>query len=101
MELAGAGVHCDLPEPTMISKVGCVALGVHASDRLSAGTTQIVTGRATDFFAFKAGSELATRMGVSNAVVQVTGLATKFAVPLSTASLYSAFRVSSVRGREE
>ena len=36
-------------------------------------------------------------MGASHAVGQVIGLATEFAVPLSTASLYNAFRVSSVR----
>jgi hypothetical protein len=97
IELAGAGVLCALPEPTMISKVGCVAMGVHASDQLSAGTTQIVTGRATDSFAFKAGTEVTTRMGASHAGGQVIGLATEFAVPLATASLYNAFRVSSVR----
>lgn len=97
IELAGAGVLCALPDPTMISKAGCIAMGVHAADQLSAATTQVVTGQATDSFAFKAGSATAEALGASHAAGQVIGLATEFAVPLSTASLYNALRVSSVR----
>jgi hypothetical protein len=97
IELGGAGVLCAIPEPTMISKVGCVALGVHAADQLAAGAHQIVTGRETDSYAFKAGMSAAEVMGASRTTGQVVGLAAEFAVPLSTASLYNAFRVSSVR----
>lgn len=95
IELAGAGVLCAIPEP--ISKVGCVAMGVHASDQLSAASTQILTGQQTDSFAFKAGTSVAESVGASEGTGQVIGLAMEFAVPLSTASLYNAFRVSSVR----
>jgi len=97
VELACSGVLCAVPEPTMITKIGCVAMGVHASDQLSAGATQLLTGKETDSFAFKAGSSAAEALGTSKSAGQVIGLATEFAVPLSTASLYSAFRVSSVR----
>lgn len=97
IELAGSGVLCALPEPTMISKVGCVAMGVHASDQLSAASTQIVTGQQTDSYAFKAGATAAEALGASRATGQVIGLATEFVVPLTTASMYNAFRVSSVR----
>jgi len=97
IELAGAGVLCALPEPTMISKAGCVAMGVHAADQMSAATTQIITGRETSSYAFKAGANAAEILGASRSTGQVIGLATEFAVPLSTASLYSAFRTSSIR----
>lgn len=97
VELAGAGVLCALPEPTLISKAGCVAMGVHASDQLSAASTQILTGKQTDSLAFKGGASVAKSFGASNDAGQVIGLAMEFAVPLSTASLYNAFRVSSVR----
>ncbi len=97
IELAGSGVLCALPEPTMISKVGCVAMGVHASDQLSAASTQIVTGKQTDSYAFKAGATAAEALGASRTTGQVIGLATEFFVPITTASLYNAFRVSSVR----
>ncbi|WP_459200229.1 RNase A-like domain-containing protein [Pseudomonas tremae] len=97
IELAGSGVLCALPEPTMISKVGCVAMGVHASDQLSAASTQIVTGKQTDSYAFKAGMTAAEALGASRETGQVIGLATEFVVPLTTASMYNAFRVSSVR----
>lgn len=97
VELAGAGVLCAVPEPTLISKVGCVAMAVHAADQLSAASTQILTGRPSEPFAFKAGNNAARSLGASSGTAEVIGLATEFAVPLSTASLYNAFRVSSVR----
>ncbi|OQR32538.1 hypothetical protein BWR59_11255 [Pseudomonas sp. Bc-h] len=97
IELAGAGVLCAIPEPTMISKVGCVALGVHAADQLAAGAHQLVTGKETDSYAFRAGMSAAEVMGASRTTGQVVALAAEFAVPLSTASLYNAFRISSVR----
>ena len=97
IELAGAGVLCALPEPTMISKAGCIAMGVHASDQLSAASTQIMTGKETDSYAFKAGATAAEAVGASRSTGQVIGLATEFVVPLSTASIYNAFRASSVR----
>lgn len=97
IELAGSGVLCAVPEPTMISKLGCVAMGVHASDQLSAASTQLFTGKQTDSYAFKAGATAAEALGASRMTGQVIGLATEFAVPLTTASLYNAFRVSSVR----
>jgi hypothetical protein len=97
IELGGAGVLCAIPEPTMISKAGCIAMGIHASDQLAAGAHQLVTAKETDSYAFKAGMTAAEVMGASRATGQVVGLAAEFAVPLSTASLYNAFRVSSVR----
>lgn len=97
IELGGAGVLCAVPEPTMITKVGCVAMGLHAADQMAAGAHQLVTARETDSYAFKAGMTAAEVMGASRASGQVVGLAAEFAVPLSTASLYNAFRVSSVR----
>ena len=97
VELAGAGVLCAVPEPTMVTKVACIAVGVHASDQLSAGTSQLVFGRETESFAFKAGVSVAELVGASHEAGQVIGLATEFAVPISTASIYNAFRVSSIR----
>lgn len=97
VELAGAGVLCAAPDPTMITKVGCVAMGVQASDQLAAGATQLLTGEETNSYAFKAGSTAAEALGASRSTGQIIGLATEFVVPLSTASLYNAFRVSSVR----
>ncbi|WP_296178188.1 hypothetical protein [Pseudomonas sp. UBA1879] len=96
VELAGSRVLCAAPEP-FFTKIGCVAMGVHGSDQASAGMHQLVTGKATDSFAFKIGASTAGGIGASRTTARVVGLATEFAVPLSTASLYNAFRVSSVR----
>src|SRR5215204_1525673 len=42
-ELAGGGVLCLAPEPTMASKVGCVVFGVHGADTTAAGARQVLT----------------------------------------------------------
>lgn len=97
VELAGSGVLCALPEPTMISKVGCVAMGVHAADQLAAASNQIITGQETNSYAFRAGATAAEALGASRSTGQVIGLATEFVVPLTTASMYNAFRVSTIR----
>ncbi|WP_268799798.1 RNase A-like domain-containing protein [Pseudomonas huanghezhanensis] len=98
VELAGASALCVTPDPTLLTKVGCVAMGVHGADQSSAGLTQIITGSPTDSFAFKTGSSIARSMGASDGVRQFAGLSTEFAIPLATASLFNAFRVSSVQG---
>lgn len=97
IELAGAGLLCGAPDPTLVTKVACAAMGLHGADQSSAGMHQLVTGRSTDSYAFKIGASTAGMMGASATTARVIGLASEFAVPLSTASLYSAFRVSSVR----
>lgn len=58
VELAGSRVLCAAPEP-FFTKIGCVAMGVHGSDQASAGMHQLVTGKATDSFAFKIGASTA------------------------------------------
>ena len=80
VELAGAGVLCKAPEP-FFTKIGCVAVGVHGSDQASAGMHQLVTGRATDSYAFKIGASAAGGMGASPTTARLVGLATEFAVP--------------------
>jgi hypothetical protein len=37
LEMAGAAALCVAPEPTGLSKLGCVAFGVHGSDTAAAG----------------------------------------------------------------
>jgi hypothetical protein len=81
----------------MISKLGCVALGVHASDQLAAATHQVMTGEETNSYSYKGGASVAEMIGASQKTGQVIGLATEFMVPLSAATLYNAFRVSSIR----
>ena len=97
IELGGAGVLCAIPEPTMITKVGCAAMGIHAADQLAAGSAQLLTGLTVDSYAYKSGQAMANGLGASAQVGQGMGLAMEFAVPLSVANLYNAFRVSSIR----
>ncbi|WP_242455707.1 hypothetical protein [Pantoea agglomerans] len=47
-EIFGAGVLCIVPEPTMITKAGCVVVGAHSLDTLNASLKQVWTGRKTE-----------------------------------------------------
>ncbi|EDZ99006.1 conserved hypothetical protein [Burkholderia sp. H160] len=43
LEMVGAGALCVVPDPTMVSKAGCVVFGVHGSDTGAAGLRQLWT----------------------------------------------------------
>lgn len=45
VEMFGAGVLCAVPEPTTLSKIGCVVVGVHSLDTVQASARQVWTGR--------------------------------------------------------
>ena len=47
VEMFGAGVLCVVPEPTMLSKAGCVVVGSHSLDTITASFKQVITGRQT------------------------------------------------------
>lgn len=44
LEMGLAGGMCLLPEPTALSKVGCVVVGTHGIDVLSSSFNQVLTG---------------------------------------------------------
>ncbi|QKJ87981.1 hypothetical protein PMPD1_3048 [Paramixta manurensis] len=48
VEIFGAGILCIVPEPTMITKAGCVVVGAHSLDTLNTAFQQVLTGRKTD-----------------------------------------------------
>lgn len=47
VELMGAGVLCYAPDPTFITKVGCVVVGTHSLDSIKAASNQMITGHPT------------------------------------------------------
>lgn len=44
VELMGAGVLCYAPDPTFITKVGCVVVGTHSLDSIKAASNQMIPG---------------------------------------------------------
>ncbi|WP_318011315.1 hypothetical protein [Brenneria tiliae] len=47
VELIGAGALCLAPEPTTLTKAGCVVVGAHSIDSINAAADQVITGRDT------------------------------------------------------
>ena len=97
MELLGAGVLCATPEPTMVTKAGCVVLGVHGFDTLATSSRQVWTGAPEHTATSLTASAAAQAWGASREVAEGIGLAVDVAVPLSVASGLVAARVIAVR----
>jgi len=97
VELVGAGVLCVAPEPTMVSKVGCVVLGVHGYDTLATSSRQIWTGTPQRTATAVTASSAAEALGASRDTADGIGLAVDVAVPLFVATGLVATRVIAVR----
>ncbi|RZL63614.1 MAG: hypothetical protein EOP81_12105 [Variovorax sp.] len=97
LELVGAGVLCVAPEPTMVSKVGCVVLGVHGSDTVATSARQMWTGVPQRSATAVTASSAAEAMGASRQTADGIGLAVDVAVPLVVATGLVAARVIAVR----
>jgi hypothetical protein len=97
VELLGAGALCVLPEPTMMSKAGCVVLGLHGSDNFSAGARQVWTGRSESSLTEQGVSAAAQGLGADKPLADNIGMAVDIAVPLAFASAVGAVRLASVR----
>ncbi|AGU48509.1 hypothetical protein VAPA_1c13960 [Variovorax paradoxus B4] len=97
VELVGAGVLCLAPEPTMVSKAGCVVLGVHGSDTVSASARQMWTGQLQRTATAITADAAAQSLGASPETGAQIGLAVDVAVPLFVASGLVAARVIAVR----
>jgi hypothetical protein len=97
VELAGAGVLCLAPEPTMASKVGCVVFGVHGADTTVAGARQILSGCDIRIVTHSGAAALASALGASPGSAHAIGMTVDIAVPFAVAGWVGAARVASIR----
>ena len=97
VELAGAGVLCLAPEPTMASKVGCVVFGVRGADTTAAGARQVLTGRDIQSLTHSGTAALAAALGADSTTANAIGMTVDIAVPISVAGWVGAVRVASIR----
>jgi len=97
VELAGAGVLCLAPEPTMASKAGCVVFGVHGADTTVAGARQAWSGRDIQSLTHSGAAALATALGASPGSAHAIGMTVDIAVPFAVAGWVGAVRVASIR----
>lgn len=97
LELAGAGVLCVLPEPTMASKAGCIVFGINGADNAATGARQAWTGRDTQSLTKQGTAKLAQTIGASPGLADNIGLALDIAVPFALSASLGAARISAVR----
>jgi len=97
LEMFGAGLMCAAPEPTTVTKVGCVLVGGHSADVINTATSQIMSGRQTNTATYNAAAELAQRLGANKETADNIALTVDLAVPIGFAAFAGAVRVGSIR----
>lgn len=95
-EMAGAATLCAVPEPTGLTKVGCVAVGAHSMDAVKTAADRVITGLNTRSATHRAAEALAKEFGADENTAYKIGLAVNVAVPLGFAAIMGAARVASV-----
>lgn len=97
-EMFGAGTLCIVPEPTMLTKAGCVIVGTHSLDTIQASMRQIWSGKQVSTDTYNSAVELAEKMGADRKTAMYVGMTVDLAVPLSFAAAIGAVRVAAIRG---
>ncbi|MGB3436430.1 hypothetical protein [Achromobacter sp.] len=72
-EMVGGAALCVVPEPTGLTKAGCVLLGAHGSDTAAAGLREIWTGQKDQSLTEIGLTELANRLGAKPGSGQALG----------------------------
>lgn len=97
VEMFGAGAMCIVPEPTMLTKAGCVFVGTHGLDTIQASIRQIWTGRQTNTDTWHSTVALAESLGADKNTAMHVGLTVDLAIPMGFAFAVGAVRVAAVR----
>ncbi|SIT09783.1 RNase A-like domain-containing protein [Achromobacter sp. MFA1 R4] len=95
-EMLGGAALCVVPEPTGVSKAGCVLLGAHGSDTAATGLREVWTGQRTRSLTERGLTELASQLGASAGSGQALGFSVEIAVPAGFAGAIRAARATSV-----
>ncbi|MBY4832350.1 RNase A-like domain-containing protein [Burkholderia dolosa] len=96
LEMTGAAALCTAPEPTGLTKLGCVAFGVHGADTAAAGLKQIWTGRQTSALLQHGVSKLVDAAKAPPEMADHVGLSLDLAVPFGLSGAIKAIRASSI-----
>ncbi|WP_175924495.1 RNase A-like domain-containing protein [Burkholderia latens] len=96
LEMTGAAALCIAPEPTGLTKLGCVTFGVHGADTAAAGLNQIWTGRQTSALLQQGVSKLVDTAKAPPELADHVGVSLDLAVPLGLAGTIKAIRASSI-----
>jgi hypothetical protein len=96
LEMVGASALCVMPEPTMLSKAGCIAFGVHGSDTAATGIRQLWTGQDTATLVQQGTTKLAETLKAPSEMANNIGLSVDIGVSFGIAGMVKAMRVSHV-----
>ncbi|KAF1370036.1 RNase A-like domain-containing protein [Yokenella regensburgei] len=96
-EMFGAGVMCVAPDPTMLTKAGCVLVGTHSLDTLQASFRQMWTGRETNTDTYNSAVMLAESLGADRNTALKVGMTVDLAIPIGFSVAVGAVRVVAVR----
>ncbi|QTF09956.1 hypothetical protein HC231_20065 [Brenneria izadpanahii] len=97
VEMFGAGVMCIVPEPTMLTKAGCIIVGTHSLDTVQASIRQVWTGRQTNTDTYNSAVALAETLGADRNTAMNIGMTVDLAIPMGFAIAVGAARVAAVR----
>ncbi|WP_147195021.1 RNase A-like domain-containing protein [Pantoea sp. CCBC3-3-1] len=97
IEMFGAGAMCIAPEPTMLTKAGCVIVGTHSLDTVQASLRQVWTGRNTDTDTYNSAVSLAESLGADRKAAMKVGFTVDLAIPLVFSLAIGAQRVIAIQ----
>ncbi|MCU5775516.1 hypothetical protein N5923_19285 [Erwiniaceae bacterium BAC15a-03b] len=97
VEMFGAGAMCVVPEPTMLTKAGCVIVGTHSLDTLQASLRQVWTGRDTRSDTYNSAVSLAESLGADKKTAMKVGFTVDLAIPVAFSFAIGAERVVAIR----
>ncbi|MEO0463803.1 MAG: RNase A-like domain-containing protein [Pseudomonadota bacterium] len=98
LETLGGGALLAVPEPTMLTKVGGGALGLHGIDMMQSGARQAWTGLETDTLTSDTTTAIAEQLGVDAETAERIGDGVDLAVPIVVSAGLAAVRIAAVRG---
>lgn len=97
VEMFGAGAMCIVPEPTMLTKVGCVIVGTHSLDTIQSSLRQVWSGRDTRSDTYNAAVSLASSLGADRKTAMKVGFTVDLAIPVAFSLAIGAVRVIAIR----
>ena len=73
-ELAGATALCIVPEPTGLTKVGCVVVGAHSLDSINAASNQMINGHDVRTATYQLAIRTAEELGADKETAYSIGM---------------------------
>lgn len=95
--MAGAVTLCIAPEPTGLTKAGCVVVGAHSLDSIHAAAQQMISGSDTRSATYQLAVSAARQLGADEDTAFNIGMAVDIAVPIGFAMAIGAARVAAIK----